>query len=136
VVRAAFDRLPPRGLDFSIFDDSVHGKSVLLYSYRKGLPPDEPGPATHSETFRVGGRRWRVECSPSPAFIAQRRAGYVVGVAAAGVCITLLLTAMLWVLVRRTEYAEALVARRTEQLRASEERLKYSLEGSRDGVWD
>jgi PAS domain S-box-containing protein len=84
----------------------------------------------------VGGRRWRVECSPSPAFIAQRRAGYVVGVAAAGVCITLLLTAMLWVLVRRTEYAEALVARRTEQLRASEERLKYSLEGSRDGVWD
>ncbi|MFA5138582.1 MAG: ATP-binding protein [Elusimicrobiota bacterium] len=136
VVQAAFDRLPPRGLNFSVFDDSARRRSALLYRHRMGPEPDEPEAVAYSETFHVGGRDWRITCSPSLSFLVQRRTGYVFGVAAAGLCITGLLAGMLWTLVRRAEYAEALVALRTEELRASEERWKYSLEGSRDGVWD
>jgi diguanylate cyclase (GGDEF)-like protein/PAS domain S-box-containing protein len=94
----------------------------------------------------IAGRNWIMLVSSHPAFEARLNNGKPRFVANIGICVSLLLTLLVWLLARgRMRAMQAaqglkweLAARKKIQiaLQESEERWRFALEGGRDGVWD
>ncbi|MDP5241046.1 GGDEF domain-containing protein [Uliginosibacterium sp. 31-16] len=90
---------------------------------------------TH-EYLEVGGHSWTIEAHALPGFMARFGRSDARIIAISGLCLSLLLTLLTHLLVSARQLALALAHRMTDDLRSSEERWKYALEGAGDGVWD
>lgn len=82
IIRATIDIFDPKGLDFTLFDDSAPESERLLYHHlsrtRNDLVVnDEPQqgftPENYTASFQVGGRTWSIVCSAAPRFMASRK---------------------------------------------------------------
>jgi PAS domain S-box-containing protein len=141
LVQEALRYMEPAGIDFSVYDATIRGEEALMY--RHVSRAREPGalgradsPLVYSERFPVGGRVWRIDCTPTPKFLARHK-GRTPGIfLVSGLLFTFLLSYLAFLLARRGESLALEVKSRTEQLRLSEERWAFALDGSRDGVWD
>ncbi|RIK81134.1 MAG: hypothetical protein DCC68_09315 [Planctomycetota bacterium] len=108
-------------LQFRVRADGVHGRDRLLY-----LSPgwhlidahEESGEVRigDSEWIDMGGRRWRLRCEATPAFIAARTSWTPHGVLLGGLLMTALAIAYLRGTLHRTAQVESLVAQRTAEL--------------------
>ncbi|GAB2896830.1 hypothetical protein GCM10027046_27910 [Uliginosibacterium flavum] len=99
--------------------------------------PDSPPARMHTrEYLEVGGLSWTVEARALSGFEARFGSKDAGIIAISGVCLSLLLAMLTHLLVSARQIAIGLAHAMTEDLRRSEERWKYALEGAGDGVWD
>ncbi len=98
--------------------------------------------ATHRPLYQatrkiaVGGRPWNLKFRSAPLFEARMRSDRPTVIAVVGLAISTLFALLVWSLASGRGRAMALASATTAQLRESEFRWKYALEGAGDGVWD
>ena len=134
LVENANPDLPPRGIETRVYDATApRGERLLHFSQspllaaaggNEELPP--PGGLLLAESFEVGGRRWLVVCTPTPAFRAARETWLRLGFLALGLALTGLLTAYSLSSIART--------RRIEELAGALTGTNRQLEAARDAA--
>ncbi len=126
-VRDALRTSEPGQLTVRLLDLSAdHGKGWL---HDHVSSADFEAAATAAEwrfqrDFELADRRWRVEVAPTATFLARHRDPGYRWIPAAGATLTLLGALYLFALVAQRQRAERLVAARTAELQASEERYR------------
>ncbi|WP_019141164.1 CHASE domain-containing protein [Noviherbaspirillum massiliense] len=104
--------------------------------------PDAQGGETGAPLFTairkisIAGHPWTLEIASGPNFEARMNRETPRFIAIAGAGISLLLSMLVWTLASGRSRALELAMNMTRELRASEFRWKYALEGAGDGVWD
>jgi PAS domain S-box-containing protein len=94
---------------------------------------------SHFSTIRrisVGGRPWTLALRSSPQLERRLESDRPRVIALVGSVVSALLAMLVWTLASGRGRALALAGAATRQLRDSEFRWKYALEGAGDGVWD
>lgn len=120
-------------LRLRIYDGNAMTEPASLY---------ESGPRladpifTQTRHLVIAGRPWTLAIESTPAFEARIDTEKPRFIALTGAGISLLLGTLVWVLATGRRRALALATEMTNELRASESRWKYALEGAGDGVWD
>jgi PAS domain S-box-containing protein len=89
-----------------------------------------------TERIDVGGRPWTLALRSAPLLEARLESDRPSVIALVGSVASLLLATLVWTLASGRGRALALADTVTRQLRDSEFRWKYALEGAGDGVWD
>ena len=89
-----------------------------------------------SRFIDVAGRPWTVDVRSTPRFDHAVDAGRPHLIGFVGSAASVLIALLVWMLATGRRRAIALAGSITQQLRASEFRWKYALEGAGDGVWD
>ena len=119
----------------SIYDGERADDSARLYRSRQ---ESLVAPAMFAATSRVliAGRPWTLQMRSAPLFEARVRSDRPQIIASVGTAAAFLLALLVWSLASGRTRAVALAAHMTDQLRESEYRWKYALEGAGDGVWD
>ena len=128
-----------RGTDIllSIYDGPLPSQAQLLYATAASAQAH-----AHSSLFKasnkvvVAGRPWLIELRSSPAFEARVASDRPVMIIIVGVAASALFALLVWSLASGRRRAVTLASEATRQLRESEFRWKYALEGAGDGVWD
>ena len=92
-------------------------------------------PAFH-QTLAVADKTWQLTVQATPSFMAHLQTLQAELVQATGILISLLLFLYTWTLTRSHAHAAAIADRLTHDLRESEYRWKFALEGQGDGLWD
>lgn len=131
VVEATLAQTEPQGLLLRLRDLSAEGEQQLLYTFlpRSGAPlPDAEPQLWHRLDFPLGDRLWRIEVQPNQLFIQNNTDQLYYWVPAAGVLLTLLAALYGFTLTSQRQRAEALVAARTVELRASVEHFRLLYE--------
>ena len=131
VVEAALAQTEPQGLLLRLLDLSAEGEQQALYVLlpRTGAPQPAAGSLLwHRQDFSLGDRLWRIEVQPNSLFIEDNTDHLHYWIPAAGVLLTLLTALYSFTLTSQRQRAEALVAARTVELRASEEHFRLLYE--------
>ena len=124
------------GFELKIFDVTDAADSIELFR-TPGVPERaDAAHFTHSVTFRVAQRAWRLEAGSLPALEAEIGSGRPALVLASGLAITALLLLVVWSLATTRERARELAGHMTVALRASEERLQTALASSHVALFD
>ncbi|MBS1209445.1 MAG: diguanylate phosphodiesterase [Proteobacteria bacterium] len=119
---------------FHIHDGIENTSESLLYASH---PDSQFNPLLHGyEYIQVGGHSWTIEAYSLPGFAARYARSDANTIAISGICLSLLLALLTRILSTARQMAINLAQRMTEDLRSSEERWKFALEGAGDGVWD
>ena len=122
----------------SIHDGTEVAEASLLY--RSDLPGSAEAP--HQAIFNairsisVGGRPWTLMLRSSTVLEKRLESDRPGVIALIGSVASALLALLVWTLASGRGRALALAGAATRQLRDSEFRWKYALEGAGDGVWD
>jgi diguanylate cyclase (GGDEF)-like protein/PAS domain S-box-containing protein len=124
------------GLALSIHDGVEQTEARLIH--RSGDVGMREGHSvlSASEYLIIAGRTWTLSMSASPGFKLRhgRDAAWLIAMAGCG--LSVLLALLVWVLVTGRSRAMAMAERMTRELRESEQRWAFAVEGAGDGVWD
>lgn len=125
-------------LAIKIYDGDVISQESMLFD--SGIETSR-NPSTHpffdaTRKVSIAGRPWTIQIESGPAF--EQRLDTVTHryIAFAGGAVSLLLSLLVWTLATGRRRAIGLAREMTRELRSSEFRWKYALEGAGDGVWD
>ncbi len=134
ILENVIQTLTPAGVNIQAADLSTPGGKQILYQrwarLQSGDPEDTLGKmsdasgliyATH---FHVAGHTWELRCTPSTGYLAAHPLWTHWIVLLGGLLLTALLAIQFYMMRNRTGIVEAIVAERTTQLRASEERYR------------
>lgn len=121
--------------DLRIYDGVELNEQNLLYDSGK-LHRRSKALLESTEYIEVSGRTWTLVMRSRPALEARFTNNKSSLIAYTGVVLSLLLAVLTWQLTSGRIRAIALATEMTQELRESEERWKYALEGAGDGVWD
>jgi PAS domain S-box-containing protein len=125
-------------ISVAIHDGTEVTESSLLYR----SDPTGSAEAHHRATFNamrsisVGGRPWTLVLGSSSMLERRLESDRPSVIALIGSVASALLALLVWTLASGRGRALALAGAATDQLRDSEFRWKYALEGAGDGVWD
>lgn len=114
--------------------DSQPDPSRLLYS--STATQNQTGLLDNETTLHLPGRNWVVRISPSKAFFQKYHDQRPTIILTTGIGLSILLAGLIWLLAQGRARALQMANRITTNLRESEFRWKYALEGAGDGVWD
>lgn len=125
---------PLLSVDTYLYDDNASGDAHLLYYHmartrvKKGEPVNDGDRKAgagliKSETIDAGGHTWRVLCRPAPEFFAAHKRWQPWIILGIGLLLTITLSYNLFLVSNRAAEVEALVAKRTEELKAREIQL-------------
>ncbi len=122
----------------SIHDGAEMTPASLLYSSDAPNSAEGRHPSYFSTTQRidVAGRPWTLALRSAPLLERRLESDRPDVIALVGSIVSLLLALLVWALASGRGRALTLVDAVTRQLRDSEFRWKYALEGAGDGVWD
>ncbi len=121
------------GFDLRLWDVSTEG---LPQPLGRGLPAshgprddrdlraDERAVGSRTAGLRIADRRWMLELVPSPSSLAASGSWHAWGFHAGGLVFTGLLGAFLLIVTGRTVLVEEIVAKRTDELRHTNETLR------------
>lgn len=87
-------------------------------------------------TLNILGRSWKVSVYPTQSFFKHLHDPRPNLILITGLCLSFLLSSLIWLLTNGRARALQLAETMTEDLRESEFRWKFALEGAGDGVWD
>ncbi len=148
IVEESLHSFTPVGIDVHIRDFSDAGIGPLICT--RPSPLRAPGKATEpipdpSELSAAGmrvtslidaiDRLIEIECVPLESYLAQHRMWGPILVLPTGLLITALLVGLLFLLTGRTARVRRLVAQRTQDLRASEQRFRRLVDSAGDAVF-
>ena len=138
VVETALRNTEPQGLILRLIDLSAEGERQALYEWTPRLssprPVDQIALRYHQD-FPLADRTWRIEIQPNAAFVADHAERTHRWVLALGGLLTVLATLYLFTVVSQRRRAEARVALRTAELRASQEYTRAVLDALTDAVF-
>jgi len=128
----------PWKIRLAIFDGETSAAAALLYDSEavSDSQPRVPAFLTRQTVVDSSGRPWLLrftQLNPPSASVLD---GEVVWVWASGVAISLLLAGLALTLANTRRKAQLLARGLTADLRHSEVRWKFAVEGAGDGVWD
>jgi len=124
--------LPASGVVLQVLDRSAPEDRQLLFQSGPGV--EEAGSLQHRVPLRVAQRDWELQYTLPATYLVAHRSWQAWLVLAAGLLLTALLGILLLVLVGRSARVERLVADRTAELSASEERFRSLLESAPDAM--
>jgi diguanylate cyclase (GGDEF)-like protein/PAS domain S-box-containing protein len=138
VVENALRDTTPQGLVLRLIDLSAEGERQALYDWVPRL--GSPRPVTevslrYHQDFPLADRIWRIEIQPNAAFVANHAERTHQWVPATGGLLTVLASLYLFTVVSQQRRAEARVATRTAELRASQEYTRAVLDALTDAVF-
>lgn len=122
--------------DLRIYDSVEQNESSLLFDAGKNRGSRDKALIESTEYIETAGRTWALSMRSQPSLEARYSNNKSQLIAIAGVGISLLLSILSWQLLAGRRRAMALAREMTSELRESEARWKYALEGAGDGVWD
>lgn len=124
----------PAGVLVTIHDGIDPSDASLLY---RSATRDDAGAILNSDEYLVvGGHTWMLSMTATKAFAARFGRNDAPLIVWSGVGLSLSLALIAWLLVGRQARAQALAEKMTRDLRESERRWAFALEGAGDGVWD
>lgn len=138
VVETALRNTEPQGLILRLIDLSAEGERQSLYEWtpRLGSPqPVDQIALRYRQDFPMADRTWRIEIQPNAAFVASHAERTHRWIPAIGGLLTALATLYLFTVVSQQRRAEARVALRTAELRASQEYTRAVLDALTDAVF-
>jgi PAS domain S-box-containing protein len=117
-------------LNLEIYDGATISDETRMFDSNNARTAPDTG-STHlssARTIEIADNTWTAVISSSPVFETRHKTNLPLIVGGTGVALSLLLTMLAHALVR--------TGRMATKLAESEERWRYALEGSGDGVWD
>ena len=126
----------PRGLAFAIYNGVEPSDTTLLYRSAEIRSPRQKTDLSENEYMVVAGRNWTLSMSALDDFETRFGRDAAPLIASAGTGLGLLLALLAWLLATGRARALQLAAGMTRELRESEQRWAFALEGAGDGVWD
>lgn len=127
---------PPPGLALAIHDGAQPSDATLLYRSADAAGRHSPAIAMTRRTLNLAGHDWTLSMSALDDFKALHGRDVSVPIAWAGAGLGLLLALLAWLMATSRDRALRLAAGMTRELRESEQRWAFALEGAGDGVWD
>lgn len=94
------------------------------------------GTLTFNKTLNMAGQRWHVNVRTLPSFKARLDTSKAILTLIAGGVISILLFLYSWALTRAHAREQKVALRMTNDLRESEQRWQFAIEGQGDGLWD
>ncbi|MDS4069818.1 MAG: EAL domain-containing protein, partial [Candidatus Competibacter sp.] len=136
VVADALRAIAPPDLAFRLLDLSAEDDQRWLYDHPPTVTFSEPAAPElrFHQDFPLADRLWRIEAAPSAAFVARHHDQTYRWIPATGGLVTLLAALYLFALISQRGRAEALVAERTAELRASEHQFRSIVENAPFGI--
>lgn len=122
--------------DLRIYDGVDINEQRLLYDASKARGSRSKPLVDSSELIETGGHTWLLSMRSSPNLEARYANNKSQLIILTGSGMSLLLALLAWQLLAGRRRAMALAREMTSELRESEARWKYALEGAGDGVWD
>ena len=124
------------GLELRVHDGVTLGDDTLIFS---NAPPAEAVPQRArfdaQEYIGVAGRSWTLQVRSLPGFEARFGRDSAQVILVAGVGLSLLLTALTYLLTTAQARAHAAARAMTHELRGSEERYRRIVETANEGIW-
>jgi len=123
-----------KDISLEIYDGDKIDKNKLLFS---GQPYDLDIATVSTEMqLSINGKIWTLYFRPLKGFLDEANTNEPWFVLMVGLLLSLGLFSTILSLINTKERAQELADKMTEQLSSSEERLRFALEGSGDGIWD
>jgi PAS domain S-box-containing protein len=123
-----------KDISLEIYDGDKIDKNKLLFP---GQPYNLESAAISTKMqLNIDGKVWTLYFRPLKGFLDEVHTNEPWFVLAIGLLLSFSLFFMMLSLINTKERAQALADKMTEQLSLSEERLRFALEGSGDGIWD
>lgn len=135
-VMASLYGFEPPGVAVTIHDGIELSDASLLYRSQAANPAAAAPVLSGHEYLVVGGHTWTLTMNATREFAARYQRDDASLIAWSGLGLSLALTLIAWLLVGSETRAHALAERMTQDLRESERRWAFALEGAGDGVWD
>ena len=125
-------------MDIEIFDGPAATPESLMYDSdgQLSLNALEQGQYVATRTLRIDGHDWTIRQTSQPYFEAQLDTGRTSNIRIAGTLCSILLALLLWGQVYSRERAISLARKIADDYQESENRWKFAIEGSGDGLWD
>lgn len=127
---------PPPGIALAIHDGIDLSDASLLYRSEAGSAAPAGSVMSSDEYLMVGGHTWTLTMTATSEFVARFGRHDAPLIAWSGIGLSLALALIAWLLVGSEARAQALAESMTQDLRESERRWAFALEGAGDGVWD
>ncbi len=123
-----------KDISLEIYDGDKIDKNRLLFS---GQPDDLENATISTEVqLNINGKVWTLYFKPLKGFLDETHTNEPWFVLAVGLLLSFGVFSTMLSLINTKERAQELADKMTEQLSSSEERLRFALEGSGDGIWD
>lgn len=133
LMASLYGELPP-GLALSLYDGVDDNEAALLSRSREWNK--SPAIMTANEYLVVAGHNWLLSLAAQEAFASRFGRNAEDLIALCGIVFSLLAALLAWELSTTRARALRLAATMTHDLRESEQRWAFALEGAGDGVWD
>jgi len=121
-------------IDLEIYDGDKMDLSTLLFD-AEPIHADETA-LSQEVKLNIDGRVWTLYFRPLKGFFAEANTREAWLVLVSGILLSFAVFGAMLSLARTKEKAQKLADKMTKQLATSEERLRFALEGSGDGIWD
>jgi PAS domain S-box-containing protein len=135
LVQATLQRLRDadmRGIAWMLVDSGAPGvgeRPILLYQSTEWRQITRPVEISSRFDFDMAGRHWRLDCQPTPVYLAEQRSWQDWAVLFGGLLVTGLAVAYLSATLGRSARVHRMVAERTAELARTNESLKAEIAG-------
>jgi len=123
-------------VDLEIYDGAVANEANLMFDAHQDQKDSVDGAFFETVRLNIDGRVWTLQFRPLKGFFDEAKSSEPLYVLIGGVLLSFAVFTVMLSLVRTKERAQELAERITKELSVSEERLRFALEGSGDGIWD